>query len=940
MAYSYDGYLRFNTEIDKSGFDKGVNSMKSAAEMGAKAIGIGLTAATTAVTALSTAAIAAGSNFEAGMSKVQATSQASAADMELLSAKAKEMGAITKFSATESAEALNYMAQAGWNTQSMLEGLPGVMNLAAASGESLGSVSDIVTDSLTAFGMQASDSAKFADVLAQAAAKSNTDVAKMGATFKYVAAVAGAMKYSIEDTAVAVGLLANAGIKGEMAGTQLRAWISRLVDPTKESAAAMDALKLSVTNSDGTMKDFATIITDLRTGMAGYTDEQKASYAAMLGGQEAMSGLLAIANASEADFQSLTASINNSSGAAEEMEKTVNDNLKGDLTILGSTAESVGIKVYEKFQVPMRNAAQSATDSLGKILSSLNSGQLDKSVDKIADSAGKLLSKTADLAASGLPKLLNGFTYIIDHGKQVTSIIAGATTAFVGYNTAVKITKEISILTTAATEALTAAQITETAATGLGTKAWVLFNAAVAANPIGLAAVAIGALAAGLIYYNQVQDEATERTNELISATKDKIAAWEESKKVKLDEMQTQVSELETTKEMIDELGRLTDANGKVGDNKERVAYLSEKINEILPDTVKFIDDETVAIDGNIESLKRQIELKQANILLDELEADAAQARKERTESLKNQMKFEEDIASQEGEIEKLRTELSYAGSNARIAYLQQEVSERENQLNKTKANLDAEKEYFEERNQVIDDTSRLAIAIQKEDYAEIGRIMAQKELQLKSAGDSTREELENQVADLQSTYDYLSKSQGESTSESIKQFTTEIKKQLDEYRAELDRRTPDLEKSMTSNGENVTLGFAKGLITPYALTQIRSSANILSDAADKGVRARLRIQSPSRVAMVTGGFYTEGFADGIIGGRQKVVDAVRAMSEDSIKTTKEKATGYKEIGTLYVSYMKESINSRKNSMIEQVQRLIDDNVEKQIESLDRPMRN
>ena len=184
------------------------------------------------------------------MSKVAAISGAAGDELETLSDKAKEMGAKTKFSATEAASAFEYMAMAGWKTTDMLGGIEGIMNLAAASGEDLAAVSDIVTDALTAFGLSAQDSGHFADVLAQASSNATTNVGLMGATFKYVAPVAGAMGYSIEDTAVAIGLMANAGIKGEQAGTALRAMFTRLVKPPKDAADALDALGISAANSD------------------------------------------------------------------------------------------------------------------------------------------------------------------------------------------------------------------------------------------------------------------------------------------------------------------------------------------------------------------------------------------------------------------------------------------------------------------------------------------------------------------------------------------------------------------------------------------------------------------------------------------------------------------------------------------------------------------
>ena len=314
-------------------------------------------------------------DFEAQMKKVQAISGASGADFDALTAKAKEMGAATQFSATESAQALEYMAMAGWKTDDMLGGISGIMDLAAASGEDLGRVSDIVTDALTAFGLQASDSAHFADVLAQASSNSNTNVSMMGMTFKYVAPIAGALKYSIEDVGTAVGLMANAGIKGEQAGTSLRAMMTRLVDPPKEAGTAMDRLGITVKNADGTMKSFRQTMKDLRSTFAGLTDAEKAEMASSIAGQEAMSGFLAIVNASEADFDKLTASIDNAEGAAGNMAKTVNDNLKGDLKSLSSVWESVQLEFMSgKGADGLREFVQGVKDDVAKFKGYIEDG--------------------------------------------------------------------------------------------------------------------------------------------------------------------------------------------------------------------------------------------------------------------------------------------------------------------------------------------------------------------------------------------------------------------------------------------------------------------------------------------------------------------------------------------------------------------------------------
>lgn len=305
-------------------------------------------------------------DFEAGMSEVKAISGATATEFDALRDKAIEMGAKTKFSASDSAAAFKYMAMAGWDASAMMDGIAGIMDLAAASGEDLATTSDIVTDALTAFGLQASDSAHFADVLAQASSKSNTNVGLMGETFKYVAPVAGALGYSIEDTAVAIGLMANSGIKASQAGTALRSAFTRMAKPTKEVYVAMDALGISLTNSDGSMKSLNEVMVDLRKGFAGLTEEQKAQYAAMLAGQEGMSGLLAIVNASDVDFQKLTDEINNANGAAQDMAEIMMDNTKGAVEQLKGALESAGIIIGEKLTPYIRQLAEWITELVEK----------------------------------------------------------------------------------------------------------------------------------------------------------------------------------------------------------------------------------------------------------------------------------------------------------------------------------------------------------------------------------------------------------------------------------------------------------------------------------------------------------------------------------------------------------------------------------------------
>lgn len=287
-------------------------------------------------------------DFEAAMSQVQAISGSTQSDLTRLTAKAKEMGATTKFTAAESAEAFNYMAMAGWNAEQMMGGIEGILNLAAASGEDLGTTSDIVTDALTAFGLKASDATHFSDVLAQASSSANTDVGMMGETFKYVASMAGSLSYSIEDVALMTGLMANSGIKSTQAGTALNSVLTRLATNSSGAADAIAALGVNFYDSAGNARPLGTVMGELREATKGMNQEQKSNLANTVAGMEAQKGLLAILNASEEDYNKLADAISNADGASKRMSDTMMDNLSGDITLFQSAVDGLKISLGER----------------------------------------------------------------------------------------------------------------------------------------------------------------------------------------------------------------------------------------------------------------------------------------------------------------------------------------------------------------------------------------------------------------------------------------------------------------------------------------------------------------------------------------------------------------------------------------------------------------
>lgn len=310
--------------------------------------------------------------FESMMSQVQAISGATGKEFDDLTAKAQEMGATTKFTATEAAQAFNYMAMAGWKPEQMTAGISGIMSLAAASGEDLASTSDIVTDALTAFGLKAKDAGHFSDVLAKASASSNTNVGMLGESFKYVAPVAGAMKYSVEDTSLALGLMANSSIKGSMAGTALKTSLANMAAPTNSMAEAMDKYGISLTDGSGNMKTLKGVMDNLRSSLGGLSETEQTAAASTIFGKEAMSGMLAIINASEQDYNDLSNAIGNSKDAAQDMADTMLDNLEGSMTLMQSAVEGVQNSFGQRLTPYVRGFVDSITDAMPAVTVALN----------------------------------------------------------------------------------------------------------------------------------------------------------------------------------------------------------------------------------------------------------------------------------------------------------------------------------------------------------------------------------------------------------------------------------------------------------------------------------------------------------------------------------------------------------------------------------------
>lgn len=942
-----DGSVEIKIVGDDSDLKKKLSSVGSAAQSAAKIATAAIVGIGTAFVGVGAYAVKVGSDFEAAMSKVQAISGATSADMEQLTAKAKEMGATTKFSATESAEALQYMAQAGWQTQQMIDGLPGIMNLAAASGENLASVSDIVTDALTAFGLKASDSAHFADVLAKASAASNTDVAKMGATFKYVAPIAGAMGYSIEDAAVAVGLMANAGIKGEQAGTSLRAMFTRLANPPKDAAAAIETLGLKMTDAAGQMLPLSNVLGQMREKFAGLTQEQKVQMASSLAGQEAMSGLLAIVNASTSDYNNLTDAIAHADGAAKSQADTMNDNLKGALTLLGSNLEGVGIQIYDSLEQPLKQAAQSTNDSVTSISNSLSSGDLKASMQTISTATGKAVTALSNFAAQAIPKTIKAISTLIKNVDKVADVLkvaaaaviafkAGmtianamqkwslavktATTALQGYLLTQKIATADTALMTVAIVAKNAAIAVMTGQIGLVTAAQLVWNAAMTANPAGVVVAGVAALTAGivaLVSWVNRETDAEKEARKAMEARNDAIEAraesWEQMRSVSQESIDASFSEIYLAQQYVKELGKITDENGRVKAGYEgRAAALYELINNAIPGAISANEDEEGSIYKISDAIDDVIAKKKAQAVLDAMQDQYAEATRNwaqaQIELGAAERALNDGRESGAKNLDELQAAYDSANQTAQgymdtmsryetvTAAMSQGKDAIDQALSEIQTSLRASGEANVQELQAQADNIASAYENMRERAASGDTSITEAHLStmkgmLDSANSELQKGLEQQNAETAAQMnsamaimaDQSSSGFSKIADASVQGYASAVAEGVPAATAEAEKLRTMCEGALNGDtsayGEDFTRGYLLGILalnpTEEVRAMVQAALNTIAETQDS--------HSPSALTMEQGGYFAEGYAEGISDGAGASETAAGSMAQQAI---------------------------------------------------------
>ena len=631
-----DGSLLFDTGLDNSGFSKGIAGLKTAAVAAAAAI-------TAAFSTAAAAAINVGTSYTTAMSQVSATMGITRAseDYSLLAASAEEMGAKTKYSATQAGEALNYLALAGYNAEKAVSALPTVLNVAAAGGIDLAYSSDMITDSMSALGLGMDELEGFADKLAKTSQKSNTSISQLGEAILTVGGTAKTLSGGVTELNTMLGLIADNGIKGAEGGTALRNIILSLSAPTDTAAAAMERLNISAFDGSGKMRALSDVFADFNTALAPLTNQQKTQALNEIFNKVDLKAVNALLGTSSERFGELAGQIENSTGAAEEMAKTMSDNLQGDMDAFNSALEGLGITAFNKFEQPMRTAVQSVTADISAMIEQLKDGELSESLDNVSASVGQLITAVGKLAAEDLlPAVINGMQFIIKYGNIIISVMAGIGAAVAAINLAPVVLKMVAVFQEANLQVALlagqfgAAQVSAVALGGglslseilvslftgkitLATAATSAFNTVLKANPIFLVASVIGVAVSALgIFITQVNksknavEEAAEETNEYAEAMNKVKEAGQDN----IDKTNSEIGVIREKGKRYEELRQRLNylTRGEMAEFKD----LCTELQQILPEGTDIINEQTGAYNDLADSIDNVCRSMEKNAVL------------------------------------------------------------------------------------------------------------------------------------------------------------------------------------------------------------------------------------------------------------------------------------------------------------------------------------
>lgn len=836
-------------------------------------------------------AVEVGTEFESAMSQVAATMGMTAEeinngseDYNKLAQAAKDCGKATKYSASEAGEALNYLALAGYDADKAVETLPKVLDLAAAGGMDLAYASDLVTDAMSALGMETSDLDKYIDEMAKTSQKSNTNVAQLGEATLVCAGTVSLTSQSLETMNAELGILANNGIKGAEGGTHLRNILLSLAAPTETASIAINDLRLNIKDSEGNMRDLNDIMIDMNASMSDLSDVEKTKLINQIFNKTDIAAVNALLKGTNGEYDKLVEELNNSAGAAKNMADTMNNNLKGKVTILKSALEGLGIAAYEVFDDDMKMAVDGATDAVGRLQTSIEKGDLGVSLNKMSDALGDFCESAIDAAEDILPKMIDGLTWVIDNADVVISGIVGFT---------------------AATKGAEAVQ-------------WLL-NAAMDANPAAILAKTIIALTAGVASYVLInkdnliqQSEEVAKTKELVEETKklndeySKSAGEREKTKGDIQEQTTTISRLTT------ELGELRSKTNLTAQEQSRMKMVVAELNELVPDLTLEYDEQSNTFNKTQKEIEGCVD---AYISL--YKAQAAQ--EELQEIAQQQIEYEKQLYEIEQQRGALQDELTAAQDkyNAVMEEAKETYGEMTelygtagtaeyNAVMQAQSALDAlndtQKE-TEESNAQLAEEYEYWMGVVSDNQAISDAAAATGELgdAASNAGSATVEMSEQVKKAYQDLYDDIA----ENVQNQISLFS--------QFKSETDLTTTQLLDNMQSQVDGISKwadnleelgerGINQGLLShlaemgpegaAYAQLFVSMTEEELEKAGELYEEAAmLPDETASRITdswLTAGENAVQGYVDGIDGKKESVQESAKNMGEESLKALEE----------------------------------------------------
>ena len=852
---------------------------------------------------LATEVVEVGSNFEKSMSNVAALSGATEEELQLLSDTAKEFGSTTQFSASEAADALSYMALAGWDAQTSCSALGGVLDLAASSGMDLASASDMVTDYMSAFSMEAEESAYFADLLSYAQSNANTTAEGLGEAFKNCAANMNAAGQDVETTTALLSSMANQGLKGSEAGTALTAVMrdmtNKMTSYTDEAELAQMAeeglvsatgdlndllgtnaimigdVLVPVSDLEGNYRDLTDILKDVEDATDGMGDAEKSSALMATFTSDSIKGLNLILNEGVDSAASFEEALRQSDGTAKEMSKTMNDNLSGDITALNSKLEGIKITIYESMAPALR-------DAIAKISEVLDTVDWEEKGEQLGEIA---------------VKAVEFFTKVIENADGVKDVLTAIGTTL---GTAFVVSKVLTFASTIST--LWTTFKTLKTAVDAATTSQLLLNAAQAATPIGLVTAAVAALAAGIIYLASKTEEASgitsdlteyeaeqiEKVNELRQSYYDLADARDESVK----SIETEYSYYE---QLVDELDTLVDENGQVKEGYE------DRVNFILTTLNDAVGTEMELVDGVIENYQEEkdaiydlIEAKKAEAVLSANEELYTEAIQNSNEALQNYITtqgiFNQNLEDLEEAQNNLNDALSvsaeeYMEQNGILNYntaVQELAAEQEELSNKvlsakaavgeSRVAMENAKTTYEEYQATIKNYEGLSSAIISGDTDKISQALLEMEYDFQTAETSTKESLERQVSNYETNLEALKQAIEDGTPGVTQEMVDQAQSMVDAAKDELDK----LSGKASTSANNGATAFATSLGSTANVSNVKTNAAKLVDEANTTL-------DNDEGARTAGNNFGAGYSSSILASQSSINAAVNTIGTGSV---------------------------------------------------------